>query len=182
MLYRIALCVLCCLSMSRLALADEHMISGDQGAASIRWVYGGRRSAVSGAEARPGKDGPWRVHVKVKNGDFVFFTDSTVVFEKGADERGKVWEVAKFLNGSKGKVGPLTSRLHTAFYPNPKKALVTDGPTMGIGKPFFLIRIKNLDADHPILFASGRISHKERPQGSKHFMFGAIVLDQDGSQ
>lgn len=94
-------------------------------------------------EAQPGKDGPWRIHVKVKNGDLVLFTDSTVVFENGADELDNLWEVAEFLNGSKGKVGPLTDPLHKAFYAKPDKALVTADPPMETGQPMFFIRITN---------------------------------------
>jgi hypothetical protein len=77
-----------------------------------------RRAAVTGDRGapQPGKDGPWRVHVKVKNGDLVLFTDSTVVFENGKDEVDKVWEVAEFLDGSKGKFGPLTDTKQKAFY------------------------------------------------------------------
>lgn len=176
MRYPTIVCVVCSLAVGGLALADEHVVSGDKGAASIRWVYGGRRSAVTGPDAQAGQDGPWRVHVKVKSGDLVLFTDSTVVFENGADEQGKVWEVAEFLDGSKGKLGPLTNPMHKAFYPNPDRALVTAGPPMGVGQPLFLIRIKNLTADRPILFASGEVSHITKPQGNKHFMFGAIVL------
>ncbi len=179
MRYRTTVYFLCCLSVGGLALAEEHVISGDQGAGSIRWVYGGRRSAVTGPAAQPGKDGPWRAHIKVKNGDFVLFTDSTVVFENGTDEQGKVWEVAEFLNGTKGTVGALTDPLHKAFYRNPRNALVTAKPPLGAGKPFFLIRIKGLTADRPILFASGEVSHIARRQGNKHFMFGAIVLDTE---
>ncbi len=177
MRYSAAICVVATLSVGALALADEHEISGDLGASSIRWVNGGRRSAVTGPVIEPGKDGPWRVHVKVKNGDLVLFTDSTVVFENGAGEQNDVWEISEFLNGNKGTIGPLTNPMHKAFYPNPDKALVTDGPPMGVGQPIFLIRIKNLTADKPILFASGEVSHIDKSQGSKHFMFGAIVLD-----
>ena len=132
---------------------------------------------VTGEEPQPGKDGPWRVHIKVKNGDLVLFTDSTVVFENGKDEVGKVWEVTEFLDGSKGKIGPLMDPGQKAYYKNADKALLTEDPSKGTERAFFLIRITNLTADHPILFASGKESHLDKGQGNKHFMFGAIELD-----
>ena len=132
---------------------------------------------VTGEEAKAGIDGPWRVHVRVKNGDLVLFTDSTVVFENGLDEQNKVWEVSEFLNGTKGKVGPLTDLLHKSFYLNPGKAMVTAEPPLGAGQPMFLIRVKNLKAGQPVLFASGKVSHVPKAHGNKHFMFGALVLD-----
>jgi len=170
---------LACVAFSVAAKGDEHIVSGDQGAVSIRWTYGGQRSMVTGEEAKAGIDGPWRVHVRVKNGDLVLFTDSTVVFENGLDEQNKVWEVSEFLNGTKGKVGPLTDLLHKSFYLNPGKAMVTAEPPLGAGQPMFLIRVKNLKAGQPVLFASGKVSHVPKAHGNKHFMFGALVLDPE---
>ena len=172
-----AVFALCLLALGTAAHAEEHAITGNYGSDSIMWVYGGRRSMVTGEEPQPGKDGPWRVHIKVKNGDYVLFTDSTVVFENGKDEVDRVWEVGPFLDGSKGKFGPLTEPKQKAFYKNPDKALLTDEPPPGMDRPLFLIRIKALTADRPILFASGRVSHLDQGRGNKHFMFGAIELD-----
>jgi hypothetical protein len=172
-----ALFVLGLVPLGMVAHAEEHLVMGNAGADSVMWVYGGRRSMVVGEEAQPGKDGPWRVHVKAKNGDYVLFTDSTVVFENGADEVDHVWEVSPFLNGSKAKFGPLTDPMQKAFYKNPEKALLTEEPPQGQERPLFLIRIKALRADRPILFASGRVSHLDKERGNKHFMFGAIELE-----
>lgn len=169
--------VLCCPTFGVTARADEHVLSGNHTDGATQWVYGGRRSLVTGEAPQAGKDGPWRVHVKVRNGDLVLFTDSTVVLENGKDEVDKVWEVADFLNGSKGKLGVLTDPKHKAFYKNPDRALLTDEPSNETGRPLFLIRIKALTADRPILFASGRVSHIDQGRGNKHFMFGAIELD-----
>jgi hypothetical protein len=169
--------VLGCLTVGVAARAEEHVVTAHQGTVASQWVYGGRRSLVTGEEPQPGKDGPWRVRVKVKNGDYVLFTDSTVVFENGKDEVGKVWEVSEFLDGSKGKFGPLTDPKQKAYYKNPDRALLTEEPSQETARAFFLIRIKNLTADRPILFASGQVSHLDKGQGNKHFMFGAIELD-----
>ena len=173
----VAVCVLSSLTFSAVAHAEEHLLTGNNGAASIMWVYGGRRSTVTGEQAQPGKDGPWRIHVKVKNGDCVLFTDSTVVFENGKDEVDKVWEVTEFLDGSKAKFGPLTDPQQKAYYKNPDKALLTEDPPEGRDRPLFLIRIKGLTAERPILFASGSVSHLDKGRGNKHYMFGAIELD-----
>jgi len=173
----LAVFVLCCLTLGVTARADEHVLSVNHADAATLWIYGGRRSLVTGEAPQPGKDGTWRVHVKVKNGDLVLFTDSTVVFENGKDEVDKVWEVAEFLDGSKGKFGPLADTKQKAFYKSPDKALLTDEPSKEMGRPLFLIRIKALTADRPILFASGRVSHVDQARGNKHFMFGAIELD-----
>jgi hypothetical protein len=173
----LAVFVLCCLTLGVTARADEHVLSGNHADAATQWVYGGRRSLVTGEAPQPGKDGSWRVHVKVKNGDLVLFTDSTVVFENGKDEVDKVWEVAEFLDGSRGKFGPLTDTKQKTFYNSHDKALLTDEPSKETGRPLFLIRIKALTADRPILFASGRVSHVDQARGNKHFMFGAIELD-----
>jgi hypothetical protein len=173
----LAVFVLCCLTLGVTARADEHVVSGNHADTATQWVYGGRRSLVTGATPQPGNDGPWRVHVKVKNGDLVLFTDSTVVFENGKDEVDKVWEVAEFLDGSTGKLGPLTDSKQKAFYKSLHKALLTDEPSKETGRPLFLIRIKALTADRPILFSSGRVSHIDQARGNKHFMFGAIELD-----
>jgi hypothetical protein len=169
---------LCFLLLGVMAFAEEHVISGNRGSDSILWVYGGRRSTVTGEEPQSGRDGPWRLHVKVKNGDYILFTDSTVVFENGRDELDKVWEVSPFLDGSKAKLGPLTDPKQKAFYKNPDKALLTEEPPQGMERPLFLIRVKALTADRPILFASGRISHVDEGRGNKHFMFGAIELEK----
>jgi hypothetical protein len=169
---------LCFAPLGVVAHAEEHLVSGNRGPDSIMWVYGGRRSMVTGEEPQPGRDGPWRVHVKVKNGDYILFTDSTVVFENGKDEVDKVWEVSEFLDGSKGKFGPLTDPKQIAFYKNPDKALITEDPPQGVERPLFLIRVKALTADRPILFASGRVSHLDEGRGNKHFMFGAIELEK----
>ena len=168
---------LCFLTLVVTSRADEHVISVNHSDAPTQWVYGGRRSLVTGDVPQPGKDGPWRVHIKVKKGDLVLFTDSTVVFENGKDEVDKVWEVVQFLDGSKGKFGPLTDPKLKAFYKNPDKTLLTEEPSKDTGRPLFLIRIKDLPADRPILFASGRVSHIDQDRGNKHFMFGAIELD-----
>jgi hypothetical protein len=159
------------------ARADEHVVSVNHADVPNQWVYGGRKSLVTGEAPQPGKDGPWRVHVKVRNGDLVLFTDSTVVFENGKDEVDKVWEVAEFLDGSKGRIGPLTDPKHKSFYHNPDRALLTEEPAKEMSRPLFLIRIKALTAERPILFASGRVSHVDQARGNKHFMFGAIELD-----
>ena len=172
-----AICVSCCLALGVTARADEHVVSVNHADAPSQWVYGGRKSLVTGEAPQPGKDGPWRVHVKVKNGDLVLFTDSTVVFENGKEEVDKVWEVTEFLNGSRGKVGSLIDAKQKAFYKNPDKALLTDEPSKESGRTLFLIRIKDLKADRPILFASGQVSHVDQGRGNKHFMFGAIELD-----
>ncbi len=172
-----AVFVLGCLTLGISARADEHVLSVNHSDAPTQWVYGGRRSLVTGEVPQPGKDGPWRVHVKVKNGDLVLFTDSTVVFENGKDEVDKVWEVAEFLDGSRVKLGLLTDTRQRAFYQNPDQALLTEEPPTETGRPLVLIRIKALTADRPILFASGRVSHVDQARGNKHFMFGAIELD-----
>jgi hypothetical protein len=166
-----------CLTVGLTARADEHVITAHQGTTASQWVYGGRRSMVTGEEPQPGKDGSWRVHIKVKNGDYVLFTDSTVVFENGKDELGKVWEVTPFLDGSKGSFGALMDPKQKAYYKNPDSALLTEEPSKETQRAFFLIRITNLTADHPILFASGKDSHLDKGIGNKHFMFGAIELD-----
>jgi hypothetical protein len=168
---------LCCLTLGVTARADEHVVAVNHPEAATQWVYGGRRSVVTGDAPQPGKDGPWRVHIKAKKGDLVLFVDSTVVFENGKDEVDKVWEIVEFLDGSKGKFGPLTDPKLKAFYKNPDKALLTEEPSKDTGRPLFLIRIKDLTADRPILFASGRVSHIDQDRGNKHFMFGAIELD-----
>jgi hypothetical protein len=168
---------LCCFTFGVTVRADEHVVTTNHADSATQWVYGGRRSMVTGDPTQPGKDGPWRVHVKVKNGDLVLFTDSTVVFENGKDEVDKVWEVAEFLNGSKAKFGPLTDPKHKAFYKSPDKALLTEEPAEASDRPLFLIRIKGLTADRPILFSSGRVSHIDQDRGNKHYMFGAIELD-----
>lgn len=173
----LAVFVLCYLTFGVTVRADEHVLSVNHADAATQWVYGGRRSLVTGEAPQPGKDGPWRVHVKVKNGDLVLLTDSTVVFENGKDEVDKVWEVAEFLDGSMGKFGPLTDAKHKAFYKNPDKALLTEELSKRTGRPLFLIRIKALTADRPILFTSGQVSHVDQGRGNKHFMFGAIELD-----
>jgi hypothetical protein len=173
----LAVFVLYCLTLGIPARADEHVLSVNHADTPSQWVYGGRKSLVTGEAPQPGKDGPWRVHVKVKNGDLVLFTDSTVVFENGKDEVDKVWEVSEFLDGSKGRLGPLTDSKHKAFYQNPDKALLTEEPSKEGGRPLFLVRIKALTADRPIFFASGRVSHVDQGRGNRHFMFGAIKLD-----
>src|SRR5262245_60722341 len=86
-----------CVTANRCSFGDEHVISRDRDVGSISWTYGDHRSARTGPLAQPGHDGPWRLHVKVKNGDLVFFTGSTVVFENGADEVDVVWEISEFL-------------------------------------------------------------------------------------
>ena len=172
-----AICFLACLTLGVTARADEHVVSVNHADAPSQWVYGGRRSLVTGDVPQPCKDGSWRVHIKVKKGDLVLFTDSTVVFENGQDEVDNVWEVAAFLDGSKGKFGPLTDPKQKAFYKNPDKALLTEEPSKDGGRPLFLIRIKDLTAERPILFASGRVSHLDQDRGNKYFMFGAIELD-----
>src|SRR6266849_4062513 len=109
-------------SLGSSALADEHEVTaadliGLRGRA--QWIYGGQRSmATGGEEAQPGKDGPWRHHVKVKNGDRIVFKGSSVVFENGADEVDKVWEVAEFQAGPKGKLVALNDA-QKLFYKNP---------------------------------------------------------------
>lgn len=167
----------CCLALGVAARADEHVVTVNHADAPSQWVYGGRKSMVTGETPQPGKDGPWRVHVKAKNGDLVLFTDSTVVFENGKDEVDKVWEVAEFLSGAKGKLGPLTDAKQKEFYKNADKALITEEPPSETARALFLIRIKGLTADRPIFFASGRVSHVDQGRGNKHFMFGAIELD-----
>lgn len=164
------------LILGGVAVAEEHLVSAADG---VRWVYGGRRSAVTGPEAKPGIDGPWRVHIKVKNGDFVLFTGSTVVFENGGDERDKVWEASDFLSGPKGKLGPLVDPAQKVFYTSPDKALLTAPPQLGVSEAMFLIQVKNLTAAAPILFASGSVTHIDKQGGNKHFMFGALVLDTE---
>jgi hypothetical protein len=173
----LALFVPCFLTLGITARADAHVVSVNHADAPSQWVYGGRKSLVTGETPQPGKDGPRRVHVKVNNGDLILFTDSTVVFENGKDEVDRVWEVAEFLSGSKGKLSPLTNSKQKAFYNNPDRALLTEEPSTESGRPLFLIRIKALTADRPILFASGLVSHVDQARGNKHFMFGAIELD-----
>jgi len=169
----ISLCFLTFVVTSR---ADEHVISVNHSDAATQWVYGGRRSLVTGDVPQPGKDGPWRVHIKAKNGDLILFTDSTVVFENGQDEVDKIWEVAEFLDGTKGKLGPLTDAKQKDYYKN-DKALLTEELLKESGRTLFLLRVKSLTADRPILFSSGRVSHIDQARGNKHFMFGAIELD-----
>jgi hypothetical protein len=177
MRYCLCVFVLCCLTLVVTARADEHVVSGNHADAPTQWVYGGRKSLVTGEAPQPGKDGPYRVHIKAKNGDLILFTDSTVVFENGQEELDKVWEVAEFLDGSMGKLGPLTDPKQKAFYKKMDKALVTEEPLKETGRTLFLVRIKALTADRPILFASGRVSHIDQGRGNKHFMFGAIELE-----
>jgi len=153
------------------------MISADRVESPIQWVYGGKRSLVTGAVPELGKDGPFRLHVKVRTGDLVLFADSTVVFENGKDELDKVWEIAEFQDGSKVKLGSPNAARHKAYYKGLDGALITQERVQDYGRHIALIRIKALTADHPILFTSGRVSHIEQPRGNKHYMFGAIELD-----
>jgi hypothetical protein len=174
----VAFSVLCFVVISGWGFADEHVVSVGKDDIIPQWVHGDCRSTNIGPSAEPGKDGPARLHIKVKNGDVVRFTGHTVVFENGVDEQDKVWEIAEYFNGFKGKVGPLTDPQQKSFYPNPEKTLLTQLPGPA-DRAFFLIRIKNLAADRPIFFASGYSSHKVQPRGSKHVMFGAIVLEPE---
>jgi hypothetical protein len=185
-----AVFVLGCMMFASWAMADEHEVSAkDHGmpVGRAQWVYGGQRSmATGGEEAQPGKDGPWRIHIKVKNGDRIVFKGSSVVFENGADELDKVWEVAEFQAGPKNKLEALTDPAQKAFYKNPDKARrLFDPPPPVLVKgyePWCVIRIKNLTADNPILFASGEVTHiaQGTSVGKKaNLMFGAIVLDLD---
>lgn len=152
------------------AIAEEYAVRVGEGAAF--WVHADRRSTT----AEPGKDGRGRLHIKVKNGDLVSFEgNSNVVFEDGAEEKGKVWEYVK-TPGPEIHFVPLDED-RKKFYVNPDKALMTM-----FEEPFvrrIVIEIKNVTANQPILFASAEFT-QINPQGLKNLMFGAIVLDIDG--
>jgi hypothetical protein len=177
---------LACLAPGTWVFADEHEVTAADQIMPVgraRWVYGGKRSmGVGGEDAEPGKDGPWRLHIKVKKGDRIAFKGSSVVFENGADEVDKVWEIALFQAGPKGKLQRLTDPKQRAFYKNPDKALLSVDPAPAPDGPWFVIRIKDLSADRPILFASGEVTHvaqTTRPGQKANLMFGAIVLDAE---
>jgi hypothetical protein len=152
------------------ANAEEHTVRMG-GIRGLSWVYADRTSTV----AEPGKDGPGRLHIKVKNGDFVAFPDNShIVFENGADEKGKAWEYVK-VSGPEIKFIPLDAE-RKKYYANPDRALMTtaDSPF----KRIIIIEIKNLTGDRPILFASAEYTHTSTEKGR---MSGAIVLDPEGA-
>lgn len=144
------------------------------------WKHGDRYSS----EAEPGKDGPGRLHVKVKNGDRVFFSagvDLTeVIFENGQVEAGKVWQVVELRYGScktAKRVEPLRAEdKRRKYYVNPESVRVATRPPLPSPPApcdlIVVIQIKNLTANQAILFASGT-SHENKQ------MFGALILDKD---
>ncbi len=121
-------------------------------------------------------------------GKWVEFSPDGKLLAAGLDNTVRLHEVAtwqelaafggpKFLDGSRGRLGLLTDTRQKGFYQSPDKASLTEMPPTETGRLLFLIRVKALTADRPILFASGRVSHVDQARGNKQFMFGAIELD-----